>query len=142
MQHVNLSPRTHSAPASTRARPAGSPRSTAPSQRPEVVPGSGPMIQFRDLWAVWFTGEAHLATLAVGMVGGPRRQSVQVLSGAPPRLSYVVYLLFAGRREVQNDLHVVGTVRQHIPILFQGYPSGQHSFKPCGVCSRQRGRSL
>jgi hypothetical protein len=49
---------------------------------------------------------------------------------------------FAGRREVQNDLHVVGPVRQHIPILFQGNPSGQHSFKPCGVCSRQRGRSL
>jgi len=120
----------------------------------------------RDLWAVWFTGEAHLATLAVGMVGiglglsfgwtvlavlvgnavgtffmafhstqGPQLglpqmiqsrpqfgyrgalliwvfalisylgvsafgavlagQSVQVLAGAPPGLSYVVYLLLA-----------------------------------------------
>lgn len=85
---------------------------------------------------VWPRDRDHRAPSARRIDGCDRRVlHTECLASYAPFLDRV-------RREVQNDLHVVGTVRQHLPILFQGYPSGQHSFKPCGVCSRQRGRSL
>lgn len=77
---------------------------------------------------------------APGRVHGPHL-GLRRAEGTECLASYVQFLDRV-RREVQNDLHVVRAVRQHISILLQGYPSGQHSFKPCGVRSRQRGRGL